>query len=1008
VGRRSAAPLAEVAALTPDPAADLTWREVQGALDEELARLPEKYRAPLVLCYLEGLARDEAAACLGCPLGTLKGRLERGRDLLRQRLTRRGLALAAALAAVGLGRAAVPPALAAGTVRVAAAFAAGAPGASAPVALAEAALRDLAAKKFRAAAVLLLGLTALAAGMGLLASQNALPPSPADQPAMPPGDRPAGEPKGNARGDPLPVGAVARLGTLPWRHDGEGYDLAFAPDGKTLAVTGHDGEVVVFDTATGKVLRRHVAAETGKFTGRVVALAYSPDGKRLAVSGAPGEVRLLDAATGKEARRLVVAGDPVLRRDPLFRFTPDGKALAVSTGRGGVHLYDPATGDLLRSVGDPRANVAGFAVSPDAKLIALAAGDPPLQLWDAAAGTVLREVKGHDRPPNALAFAADGKVLAAGWTGKVVLSDVNTGQELGRIEFKADHLLGLAFTPDGKTLVGGDADGKVWVWDVATRKERHVLDARRWIGRAMALSPDGKTVAMATVYNVLRLWDVASGKELFPEPEGHDAPVRAVAFSPDGKLVVSGGPNGNTHLWDAADGRHVRRLAGNSAGTVSFAPDGKRLATVWTWNTTVRVWDGAGGEELLKLPHKDSEIVPAAVFSADGKRVVSAGWKRSPDERSAGVTRLYVWDAATGKALRDVALDEVRAECLALAPDGRTAAVGGYPLALRLRDLERGRELTLRGHEHNVEAVAFSPDGQVLASGSIDQTVRLWEVATGREVATLKGHERSVMAVAFSPDGRVVASGEGSDSYPLRGEHPRRIRFWDVATGRELAALEGHDSNVLSLALSPDGRRLASGLGNGTVLLWDVPAKAKVPPPPARELTAKELDALWADLAGDDAGQAHRAVNTLAAAADKAVPFLKARLRSAEAIDPKKLAKWLADLDADDFDARDRAAHELYRLGAQAEPELRKALAAKPSAEAKRDIEAILKALEGPLPSDQLRAVRAVRALEAAGSPAARELLKALAEGAPAARQTADAKAALERSAKRPPAPEGK
>ncbi len=640
-----------------------------------------------------------------------------------------------------------------------------------------------------------------------------------------------------------------------------------------------------------------------------------------------------------------------------------------------------------------------MAFSPDGKTLALAASDPPVRLWDVGAGKLVQTLDAHGvsgQDSNfafamAVAFSPDGKRLASAGREAIMISDVATGKTLARYKREKAWINSLAFTPDGKTLVAGDENAKAHVWDAVTGQERFTLDRRMWIGRSAALSSDGKTVAVGGVFNAVRLWDVTSGKELFPDPDGHDAPVHAVAFSPDGRLLVSGGANGHIHFWDAADGRHLRRLKGNSASAVSFAPDGRRLATAWTFNKTVRVWDVDTGDEVLKLPHDtDDRGIGGVAFAAGGKTLVTADWKPA--------SRLYVWDAATGKPLRELSLGEQWVSFLALAPGSRVAAAGDAAV-MHVCDLERGKEL-LSWHEgkRRILSVACSPDGQVLATGGrFDGTVCLREMFTGEVIATLKRHERAVSAIVFSPDGRVGASAEGADSDQLRGKGPLRIRFWDVATGAELATLQGHDATVSCLAFSLDGKRLASGLGNGTVLLWDVPARAKAPPLPARALTAKEVEAAWADLAGADAAKAHAAVWALAAAPGQAVTFLRRRLPPAEAVDPKKLSQWLADLDANDFDVRDRAAGELYRLGARAEPELRKALAAKPSAEVKRHIAAILTAMEGPPPSEVLRALRAVRALQAAGTPEARQLLAVLANGQPDARLTQEAKAAVER-----------
>src|SRR5262249_8828744 len=134
---------------------------------------------------------------------------------------------------------------------------------------------------------------------------------------------------------------------------------------------------------------------------------------------------------------------------------------------------------------------------------------------------------------SSLAFSGDGGMIAFGRHNRIVLSEVTSGKELGRLEAPMEDVISLAFAPDGKALLSGSMDGKVRVWDLATRQPRLVLDGRGWHSRCMALSAAGKTVALATAFNVIRLWDVATGKECFEQPTGHDAPVNAVAFSPD-------------------------------------------------------------------------------------------------------------------------------------------------------------------------------------------------------------------------------------------------------------------------------------------------------------------------------------------------------------------------------------------------------------------------------------------------------------------------------------------
>jgi hypothetical protein len=291
---------------------------------------------------------------------------------------------------------------------------------------------------------------------------------------------------------------------------------------------------------------------------------------------------------------------------------------------------------------------------------------------------------------------------------------------------------------------------------------------------------------------------------------------------------------------------------------------------------------------------------------------------------------------------------------------------------------------------------ALSPGGQTLAGApalSDDSSLHVWNVETGTERRFPSLPEPRTFSLAFSPDGRMLARGCADGSFELR----------DLATGGVRRKRTGHQSTVYGLTFAPDGRTLASASEDTTALLWDVLATDT----PEKRPSPERLNELWAALAGDARG-AFDAITALVAFPDVSVPFLKEHLRPVAKPDSARLAKLLEQLDAEAFTAREAASAELSRIGQPAAPALRETLAKKPSAEVCRRAEALLREMDNEeLSPEQLRVVRSIEALEYIATPAARELLEKLAAGAPEARLTREAKATLERLAKRKGGPAG-
>ncbi len=475
-----------------------------------------------------------------------------------------------------------------------------------------------------------------------------------------------------------------------------------------------------------------------------------------------------------------------------------------------------------------------------------------------------------------------------------------------------------------------------------------------------------------------------------PEPvgevrrfEGHEAPVSAVAFSPDGRLAVSGTAGGENasiiRLWDVRTGHRLRNLEGHrqNVHAAAFSPDGKRVLSC-SGDNTVRLWNAETGKEVKRLEGHRAPVADV-VFSPDGKRALGGGADNT----------VRLWDLESGKELLHLQGHKSGVRRVTFSPDGRRALSGSHHPDPRicLWNLDTGALLkTLEGHAGHVLGVAFLPDGQRAVSCAFDGTIRLWDLDNGKQIEEIRG-PREMHELALSPDGRRLVTA-GFD---------QTVRLWDLEAGRELQCFFWHAGRVLSVALSPDGCYALSGGDDRTMRLWRLPDPE---PPPRVKLTERQLDALWTDLASDEGARAYAAARLLRADPARSVPFLREQLKPNEpGPNEKKPQQLVADLGAGEFAKREAAMKELERLGRQAEPALRAALAAAPSAELRHRAERLLKLLGAarPLTPEQQRDRRAVRVLEQAGTPEAHKLLQVLAKDSRSWWAAQEAREALER-----------
>jgi RNA polymerase sigma factor (sigma-70 family) len=544
-----------------NPEAIVRQRELESVLDEELKELSERLRAPLLLCYLEGQTQDEAARQLGWSKATLRRRLERGRELLRARLVRRGITLSVGLLTTALANRAEASVLSSLVHKTAVASMQAALGATNAVSPSVAALADwgmktlIVSRKFLTLWLLATALVTTGGGVTAYALTQSKP-------------------------EPPPILApVAVKNIVPANRASLSavWSAAYSPNGLLLATGSGNaddlGTLAVWDVPTGKV-RLWLEQPRG-----VRSVVFSPDSRKIATAGWDNSARIYDVRNGKILALLKGHRGPING----LAFSPDGKTLASASLDSHIHLWDVEKGTLSRKLSGHDNWVMGLAFLPGGKSLVSAGKDATVRIWNVETGAQRLLVK-LERPPNI----------------PPTLKDWEQGTPIECV----------AVSPDGQTIATGDWDDKVCLWDVATGQLRRALLGHKMGVLFVSFSPDGKMLASVSgsfnehVGGEVKLWNLADGRER-ATLKGHTDSVWSVRFSPDGRSLVTASRDEKAKVWEVATGQERMTLEN---GLELF--DGK-LATPLTGRDREEIWKVLAVEDAKPAQRAISQLVRA-------------------------------------------------------------------------------------------------------------------------------------------------------------------------------------------------------------------------------------------------------------------------------------------------------------------------------------------------------------------------------------------------------------
>ncbi len=512
-------------------------------------------------------------------------------------------------------------------------------------------------------------------------------------------------------------------------HTGAVNEVEFSPDGQTIASTGFDRTIRIWDLEgnTRKIIQTNLP-----HSDMVSSIAFSPDGQKIAAASTDNTVTVWNVSDGTLSKTLKGHTGRVLE----VRFVPHHDLLVSADDKGLVIIWNLDSVEQRRL--DTQKRVYGIAVSPDGNSIAAASEDRSLMLLRLD-GSLITSWEGHEEAVINVRFSNDGqRLVSGGFEGTVIIWNIS-GRAPQILSGHKGVVGAVRFSPDDKRVISGGQDGTIRVWN--SESELKVLKHNQSINN-VKFAGDGSMLATSSDDGSIKLWDTHGN--LRQTLTGHDQAVMTIAFSPDSKTIVSGSADQTVRIWNLTG--EIRKLSDHKAvvRSVSFSPDGQTILS-GSADKTVKLWNLNGG--LLQTIETGSEV-NAISFCPDGT-IASAGQDN----------KIRIW-STKGELLQTLEGHSSGVLTMRFSPDGNLFASGAADNIVKLwrRDGNKFTPLAvLQGHSQSVFSIAFSPTEQVLATASGDGNIIFWNL-NGQLLQIFPAHENTIWDVSYSPDGKTLAS----------------------------------------------------------------------------------------------------------------------------------------------------------------------------------------------------------------------------------------------------------